>query len=260
MRKLLYVVTVLLLVAPTASWAAASASIDGVVKSMSATGISVSGGGFSGTSVGLTITPGSLGAVSLVVALEEFGVNMQSPYENFVSFTGDATNAALITDTSVLSHVQQVVGAANVSLSLNALVTGIQTLGSGSSLCGTDSDCDATLAFVLATNPAFTVLNSYPVAQMLLVREVLGKAVVGTGQAIGTDSIAIDLLNVGVAEFSPHQNAGSFAGATNIATISTASVMSVIQQAVGIANVQAVINQIIVGTTTIDSAGVIAGP
>ena len=259
MRKLLYLVTVLLLVAPTASWAAGALGINDISKSMTASGITVSGGGFTGTHVGLDFGVSSIGSVGVAVALEEFGVNMQSPYENFVSFSGDGVNLGLVTDQSVLSHVQQAIGAANVSLSLNSVVTGINSLSGSAGLCGSGNDCDATLAFVLSTNPAFTVLNSYPVAQMLLVREAIGQTILGTGSVLGSMGIGIDLLNVGVAEFSPHQNAGSFAGATNSAVIASASVMSVIQQAVGVANVQVAINQILVGSTSITASGISAG-
>ena len=258
MRKFVYALAVLLLVAPNASWAIGGLVVGNDSKSMNASGIAVTGASlsFGATAAGLFNGGTTVGTVNVAVALEEFGVDMQSPAENYISFSGDIGNTAVAD--GILNTAQQSVGAANVTLSLNSLISGLNAaLGSGG-LCTSAGGCDQTLAFVLATNPAFTVLNSYPVAQMLLVREAINAAKFGTASLAGTGAIGIELLNVGVAEFSPHQNAGLFAvgSAGNLASIGSAAALVTIQQQIGVANVQAAVNQISAATGSVSITGI----
>jgi hypothetical protein len=255
MRKLAYFFVLLLLVAPTVSL---GATLTHSGKALTSTSLDVSewsvSAGTNGAFFGLA--GGSLGGtVTLALALEEFGVDMQSPHENLVLMSGGLLNIGVTRGNNVLDTIQQSIGGANVSVSVNSILTGVAPLASGEGICQGEG-CDATLAFVLATNPAFTVLNSYPVAQMLLVREALGAALNSTyaGLGVASNGAIIQMLNAGVAEYSPHQNVGNFAGAAlkfNTALISNSSSLITIQQQIGVANVQAAINSIVVGSATL---------
>jgi hypothetical protein len=87
-------------------------------------------------------------------------------------------------------------------------------------------------------------------AQALLLREAFKLSA-----AVPTNAIAIDVLNVGTSQFSPHHNAGQASSAINSATVNGNAGFVTVQQSAGFANVQASINTVIVGSGVVSTTG-----
>lgn len=201
----------------------------------------------------LTLLP-----TQVVVELEEIGDNFQSPHHNVGTF-GSLTLAASVTGNSGVTTVQQTAGLANVTLGVNTIVAGgvlggtgiagdIPPIGKPSSFGETlgSNLLDPTALLSVVLNPGFAILNSKPVAQMLLAREAMNSLALG-----GTAGVLVDILDIGVSEFSPHHNAVVVSSATLSANVSDNSGITTVQQQVGAANVQAAINTVIVSGSAV---------
>ena len=106
----------------------------------------------------------------------------------------------------------------------------------------------------LSGNPAFAIMNSYVVAEKLLLREAFNAFTAGTASA--TNAVAGDVLHVGVNEFSPHHNVGSSNTAADTGSV-TANVGPVtVQQQAGFSNVEAAINQVIISLGLVSTSGI----
>jgi hypothetical protein len=166
MTRLFSFAVALLLAAPQASQAVGSFSLT-TSDLLSATSIT------SASSVaklsGLTFDTVTVGTVSLVMELEEIGVNMQSPHHNVTMLTAGVVNSASVTANHAMVTVQQTAGGSNVTLSLNSIVTG-GAGAAGSTAPSIAPTSDPTWLVILAGNPAFAVMNSYVVAKKLLLR------------------------------------------------------------------------------------------
>jgi hypothetical protein len=199
----------------------------------------------------LSLGTATIGSVILALELEEINQSLQSPHHNVVGITGIAGQAATVSENSALVAVQQTAGGANVTLSVNSIVTGGAGLGASTAPAVTTGGVDPTMLLSLVGNPAFAILNSFPVASALLLREafVHGSSIVSAGS---TTAVAIDAINVGVSEFSPHHNTGMSGTITQTGlSVTSNQNLVTVQQAAGLANVQASINQIVVGTGAI---------
>ncbi len=240
----------LLLAAPLNGWGAGSFSLTSS-DLINATTITAA----SSVTVlsGLTFDTVTVGTVSLALALQEIGPSLMSPHHNAMIITNGVENSATVASNNSIVTSQQAAGGANVTLSVNTIIVG------GAGLAGTTAPSvtatnDPTMALTLLGNPAFTTLNSFPVAQALLLREAFKTY---TASSAGpTNAIAIDVINVGVSEFSPHHNAGQTATAVNSALVSGNSGMVTLQQSAGFANVQSAVNMIIVGSGVIGTTAI----
>ena len=264
MRKLYALAIVLLLAAPQTSQAIGSFSL------FTSDVLNATSGLTSQSSVakssGMVLGTATIGSVSLAMELEELGTNMQSPHHNVIDMSAGSTQVAGATGMG-LSALQQSVGAGNVSLSLNSIVAGGAaggtSLGSGAlGIIGSTNGVGPELAFTLMmiNNPAFAVLNSFPVAQMLLVKQAITSVASAPSGALASGAIALDLINVGVSEFSPHHNVALAGSMNQTATVTTGLLLSAVQQNAGVGNVQAAVNQISVGTGNIAGTAVTASP
>jgi hypothetical protein len=202
---------------------------------------------------GLTFDTVTVGTVSLALELEEIGNSLHSPHHNSAVFTNGLTNSAAVVSNDALVTVQQTAGAANVTLSLNSIIAGGAGLGGSTAPSVAYGTTDPTFLLSMLGNPSFATLNSFTAAQALLIREAISGFVAGT--ASNTNAIALDVLDVGVMEYSPHHNAGSAASGVNTATVSGDAGLVIIQQQAGFSNVQAAINQLVVGSGSISTAG-----
>ena len=249
MKKLFYLAVVLLLAAPQTSQAVGSFSLT-TSDLLSTTSIT------SASSVaklsGLTFDTVTVGTVSLALELEELGTSMQSPHHNVVIITSGVVNSAAVASNVALVTVQQTAGGSNVSLSMNSIVTG-GAGAAGSTAPSISPTSDPTMLVVLAGNPAFAVMNSFVVAEKLLLREAFNAFTAGTASA--TNAMALDVLHVGVNEFSPHHNVGNSNTAVNTAGVTGNSGLVTVQQQAGFANIQAAINQLVVSSGSISTSG-----
>ncbi len=240
----------LLLVAPLDALAAGSFSLtssDLINATTITTGSSVT------VLSGMTFNTVTVGTVSLALELHEIGTSLQSPHHNSIIITNGVQNSATVASNHSIVTAQQAAGGANVTLSVNSIIVGGAGLA-GTTAPGVAATNDPTMALTLLGNPAFTTLNSFPVAQALLLREAFKTY---TASSAGpTNAIAIDILNVGVSEFSPHHNAGQAATAVNSALVSGNSGMVTLQQSAGFANVQSAVNMIIVGSGVIGTTAI----
>jgi hypothetical protein len=249
MKKLFYLAVVLLLAAPQTSQAVGSFSLT-TSDLLSTTSLT------SASSVaklsGLTFNTVTVGTVSLALELEELGTSMQSPHHNVTVITSGTENSASVVANHALVTVQQTAGGSNVTLSLNSIVTG-GAGASGSTAPSIAPTSDPTMLVVLAGNPAFAVMNSFVVAEKLLLREAFNAFTSGTASV--TNAIALDVLHVGVNEFSPHHNVGSGNTAVNSAGVSSNTGLVTVQQQAGFSNIQVGINQLVVTSGAITTSG-----
>ena len=266
MRKLYAFAVVLLLAAPQVSHAVGSFSLFASDVISATTGLSSQSS--VAKSSGLTFETVTVGTVALALELEELGTNMQSPHHNVLLLSVGAEQD--VTGGPTLGAVQQTAGAGNVTLSLNSIVTSgfgmvagtMQTHAYGT--IGSAQGVGPELAFTLMmlNNPAFAVLNSFPVAQMLLVKQAVTSVASAPSPASGWSgmAIAMDILNVGVSEFSPHHNVATIGSAMQTA-VATSGYLNATQQQIGVGNVQAAINQISIVTGSISATtGLITAP
>jgi hypothetical protein len=251
MKKLLCLAVVLLLGAPQTSQAVGSFSLS---TSDLLTATSMTSASSVAKLSGLTFDTVTVGTVSLALELEEIGNSLQSPHHNVTTITGGVTNSGAINSNGPLVTVQQTAGGANVTVSLNSIIAGGAGLGGTSAPTVTPGSNDPTFLLSLVANPSFVTLNSFKLAQALLIREAFNGFIAGTASA--TNAIAMDILEVGVTEFSPHHNAGSAASAANTLGATGNSGLVTIQQTAGFANVQAAVNQMIVGSGSISTTGI----
>jgi hypothetical protein len=203
---------------------------------------------------GLTFATVTVGTVSLALELEEIGNSLQSPHHNVTTITGGVTNSGAVNSNGPLVTVQQTAGGANVTLSLNSIIAGGAGIGGTSAPTVAPGSNDPTFLLSLVANPSFVTLNSFIVAQALLVREAFNAFVAGTASA--TNAIALNVMEIGVSEFSPHHNAGSAASAANTLGATGNSGLVTIQQTAGFSNAVAAVNQIIVGSGSISTTGI----
>ena len=254
MKKLLCLAVVLLLGAPQTSQAVGSFSL---VTSDTLTSSSLDSASSVAKLSGLTFDTITVGTVGLALELEEIGNSLQSPHHNVVGFSDAVGNTASVLENSGFTTVQQTAGGANVTLSLNSIIQGGAGLGGTGLTAEASTDVDPTFLLSLVANPSFVTLNSFKLAQALLIREAFNAYIAGSTADDGMNAIAMDVLEVGVTEFSPHHNAGVFAGAVvNSAAVSASNGLVTVQQTVGLANVQAAVNQLIVGTGNISTTGI----
>lgn len=245
-----YLALCLLLAAPLNAWAAGSFSL---ISSDLINATTITANSSVAVLSGLTFNTVTVGTVSLALELQDMGTSLQSPHHNAIIITNGVQNSATLTSNNSMITAQQAAGGANVTLSVNSIIVG------GAGLAGTTAPSvaatnDPTMALTLLGNPSFATLNSFPVAQALLLREAFNAY---TASSAGpTNAIAIDVINVGVSEFSPHHNAGQTATAVNSATISGNAGIVTLQQSAGFANVQASVNTIIVGSGMISTTGI----
>ncbi len=202
---------------------------------------------------GLTFATVTVGTVSLALELLEMGTSLQSPHHNAIVVTSGVQNSATMASNVSLVTAQQTAGGANVTLSVNTIIVG------GAGLAGTTAPSvaatnDPTMLLVLLGNPSFTTLNSFPVAQALLLREAFKTHTASSAGA--TSANAIDIVNVGVSEYSPHHNAGQTNTAINSAGVTGNSAIVTLQQQAGFANVQAAVNTIIASSGSIGTTGI----
>ena len=251
MKKLLCLAVVLLLGAPQTSQAVGSFSL---TTSDLLTSTSMTSASSVAKLSGLTFDTVSVGIVSLALELEEIGNSLQSPHHNVTEITGGVINSAAVNSNGPLVTVQQTAGGANVTVSLNSLIAGGAGLGATTAPSAIMGSNDPTFLLSLVANPSFVTLNSFKLAQALLVREAFNAYVAGS--AGSTSAMALDILEVGVTEFSPHHNAGSAASAVNTLGATGNSGLVTIQQTAGFANVQAAVNQMIVGSGSIGTTGI----
>ena len=204
---------------------------------------------------GLTFGTVTVGTVSLAIQLQEMGTSLQSPHHNALVITNGTVNSLSVASNLGLVTAQQTAGGANVTLAVNSIIVG------GGGLAGTTAPSvsiaaqnDPTLTLSLLANPSFTTLNSFPVAQTLLLREAF---VTHTTSSAGpTSAIAVDIVNVGVAEFSPHHNAGETATGVNSAGVSGNHSLVTAQQQAGFANVDAAVNTVIASSGSAGTGGI----
>jgi hypothetical protein len=253
-RTLVRLVAVLLLAAPTAGYAAGTISLS-IGES-----ITSGAGSLSGTTTfarELKVSGGSIQLLptQVVVELEEINDSFQSPHHNVGSF-GVLSLAASVTGNAIAT-VQQTGGLANVTLGVNTIVAAgvlggsgipgdVPPIGKPASFVeklGTNL-LDPTALLSVTLNPGFAILNSKPVAQMLLAREAMNSLALP-----GTAGVLVDLLSVGLNEFSPHHNAIVVGTPTVSANVSDNTGVTTLQQQVGGSNVQAAVNTIIVNGT-----------
>jgi hypothetical protein len=175
---------------------------------------------------GLTFATVTVGTVSLALELEEMAQSLQSPHHNAIIITSGVNNTANVASNTSLVTVQQTAGGANVTLSVNSIIAGGAGLAATSAPTIAASN-DPTMLLALAANPAFTILNSFPVAQALLLREAFKTHTASS--ASQTSAIAIDIINVGVSEFSPHHNAVQTNTAVNSAAVTGNSALVQVQ-------------------------------
>jgi hypothetical protein len=251
MNKLhVYFALGLLLAVPQTSWAVGSFSLTSS-DLINATTIT------SNSSVlelsGLTFDTVTVGTVSLVVELQEMSTSLQSPHHNAIIVTSGVVNSASVTSNTALVTVQQTAGGANVTLSVNTVIVGGGGLAATTAPSVAASN-DPTMLLSLLANPAFAVLNSFPVSQMLLIREAFKTHTASS--ASQTSAIAMDVINVGVSEFSPHHNAVNGATAINSVGLSNNGGFVTLQQQAGFANVQASVNTIIAASGSVSSTGI----
>ena len=204
---------------------------------------------------GLTFGTVTVGTVSLAIQLQEMGTSLQSPHHNALTITNGAQNSMTLATNLGLVTVQQAAGGANVTLAVNSIIVGAAGLaGTTAPSVSIGAENDPTLTLTLLANPSFTTLNSFPVAQTLLLREAF---VTHTASSAGpTSAIAIDIVNIGVAEFSPHHNAGQTTTGINSAAVSMNHSLVTAQQAAGFANVDAAINTVIASSGSAGTGGV----
>ncbi len=250
MKKLLCLVVVLQLGAPNSSQAVGSFSLTSS-DLINATTITTA----SSVAIlsGLTFATVTVGTVSLALELLEMGTSLQSPHHNAITVTSGVQNSATVASNVSLVTAQQTAGGANVTLSVNTIIVG------GAGLAGTTAPSvaatnDPTMLLALLGNPSFTTLNSFPVAQALLLREAFKTHTASSAGA--TSAIAIDIVNVGVSEFSPHHNAGQTNTAVNSAGVTGNSVIVKLKQQSGFAIVQDSVNTIIASSGSIGTTGI----
>jgi hypothetical protein len=202
---------------------------------------------------GLNFGSVTVGTVSLVVELEEMGINLQSPHHNAIILTAGIENGGSVTNNTALVTAQQTSGGANVTISVNTVVVGGGGLAATTvpSVAATN---DPTVLLSLLANPAFSVLSSFPVAQMLLIREAFRTH--AATSASQTRATALDVINVGVSQFAPHHNAVHAATAVNTVAVSSNGGFVTAQQQAGFANVQASVNTIIAASGSVSSTGI----
>ena len=194
---------------------------------------------------GLTFSTVTVGKVTLAIEIEEMNPQAQSPHHNVTIITGGVTNSVDVGVNSGLITIQQVAGGANVTMSLNNI-----TVAPGlavSSVPSVGPTNNPTVYVIGALNQAFTVTNAYWFAQVLN-RQVLLDAFVA-GSASGSNAIAVDILTVGLSEFSPNHNVGQTTTAENQATVVGNPTIGTIQQQAGFSNVQEAMNTILVGSS-----------
>jgi hypothetical protein len=202
---------------------------------------------------GLTFDTVTVGTVSLALELEELGTRMQSPHHNVVVITSGVANSASVASNFPLVTVQQTAGGANVSMAVNAIVTGGAGAAS-SSAPSTSPTGDPTIMVTLSANPGFAIMNSFVVAEKLLLREAFNAFTAGTASA--TNAVALDVLHVGVSEFSPHHNLGTANTAADSAAVTANTGPATVQQQAGFTNVQSSINQAIVTFGDVSTTGI----
>ncbi|MEE8558096.1 MAG: hypothetical protein V3T14_09450 [Myxococcota bacterium] len=204
---------------------------------------------------GLTFGTVTIGTVSLAIQLQEMGTSLQSPHHNALTITNGTQNSMTVASNLGLVSAQQTAGGANVTLAVNSVIVGAGGLAATTTpSISIASENDPTLTLTLLANPSFTTLNSFPVAQTLLLREAF---VTHTVSSAGpTSAIAIDIVNVGVTEFSPHHNAGQTTTGMNSAGISGNHSLVSAQQQAGFANVDAAINTIIASSGSAGTGGI----
>ena len=259
MRKLYALAVVLLLAAPQTSQAVGSFSLL-TSDVLAATTAGLESQSSVVKTSGLIFGSVTIGTAAVILELEEIGTSLQSPHHNALLLSG-TDQTAWIQDGMALSALQQTAGGGNVSLSLNSIIAGASLQAQAASIdthafgvMGTGQGVGPELAFtmVMLNNPAFAVLNSFPVAQMLLVKQAITSVASVTTDHMWAQlgmGVAMDILNVGVSEFSPHHNVMFLDGtAFQTASVTSGTVLSAIQQQAGVANVQAAVNQISVNS------------
>jgi hypothetical protein len=245
-----YLALGLLIAAPQRGWAVGSFALTSsdliaATTAQSATSITALSG--------LTFSTVTVGTVSLAVELQEIGTSLQSPHHNAIIITEAIENFATVSSNASLVTAQQASGGANVTLSVNTIIAGAAGLA-GSTVPSVSAANDPTMLLSLASNPAFTTLNSFAVAQALLLREAFKTHTASSASA--TSAIAIDVINVGTSQFSPHHNAGEAASAVNSAVVNGNAGIVTLQQSAGFANVQASVNTLIVGSGVVSSTAI----
>ena len=250
MKKLFCLVIVLLLGAPQSSLAVGSFSLttsDLLTTTSLTTASSVA------KLSGLTFNTISVGTVTLAMELEELGTSLQSPHHNVVVMTALDQFGAVIGNGGMATS-QQTAGGANVTLAVNSIIVGgMGVVSSAVPTLSLGGNQDPTMLLALQNNPAFAILNSFPVAQALILREAFSANAAAAVLNSTGNAMAIDVVNVGVSEFSPHHNVGAGQTAANSLSVLSNVGFVTAQQQAGFANVQAAVNQLIVGSAVFAS-------
>lgn len=164
--------------------------------------------------------------------IEQDDINYSSPFDNVFSGTVVATINA--TTTSGVTAVQSAIGAGNVSVSANGLLdaTGLTDI-----VALMDSFPNAQMqTAVLALVPGMAVQNSNINA---LVQAAANAIAGSSGTADAAVPVtAIDAVQTGLNEFSPHGNVAAMGSVALTVNAAGASGVSTVQTQVGAGNVQ----------------------
>ena len=203
-------------------------------QSINQTGISQT---INSSAVGSTVTTNSTitevfnsqsATVSFEVAQDD--LSYTSPFDN-TFIAGSITQSITISSTFGAVAVQNAIGAGNVSVASNGVLSGT-ALSSITSTLGTSTSAGGTQAATLALTPGFALQNSNAVSLV----QAAAVAIAGGGGAV----TAIDIQQSGVSEYSPNGNlALSGSSASQSIGVNGTGGVGAVQNAIGAGNVQA---------------------
>lgn len=208
-----------------------------ISESISASGIVRSNVSTGSTSITESIVISetfSAATAAISVEVSQDGINYTSPFNNTLA-TGSLVQSVTVSGTAGVVNAGVSAGVANVSVATTAIVDG----GAIQSIVGTAGGSGAAHAAALLVAPGFAFQNSNANAIALMASDAFTSAVTGslTGSAEGL--AAIDIQQVDLNEFSPHNNTGAIASiAQTVIVGNTAGIVNAQVQA-GVANVSA---------------------
>lgn len=176
----------------------------------------------------------SAATAAISVEVSQDGINYTSPFNNTLA-TGSLVQSVTVSGAAGVVNVGVSAGVANVSVATTAIVDG----GAIQSIVGTAGGSGAAHAAALLVAPGFAFQNSNANAIALMASDAFTSAVTGslTGSAEGL--AAIDIQQVDLNEFSPHNNTGAIASIAQTVVVGNVQGIVNAQVQAGVANVSA---------------------
>lgn len=230
-----------------------------VTESISASGIvrsNVSSGTTSITESIVISETFSPVTAAISVEVSQDGINYTSPFNNTLA-TGSLVQSVTVSGSAGIVNAGVSAGVANVSVATTAIVDG----GAIASITGTAAGAAGTShAAALLVAPGFAFQNSNANAIALMASDAFTAATTGslTGSAGGL--AAIDIQQVDLNEFSPHNNTGAIASIAQTVVVGNVAGIVNAQVQAGVANVSASHTSIVFGGDGTAAQAVISAP